>query len=37
MGDRNGAYRVLVRSLRGRDHLDDRRRWKDDVKMDMWK
>jgi hypothetical protein len=37
MGDRAGAYRVLVRSPEGKRLLVRcRRRWKDNIKKDLW-
>jgi hypothetical protein len=36
MGDRRGAYRVLVRRPEGRRPLGrPRRRWKDNIKLDL--
>jgi hypothetical protein len=36
MGDRRGAYRVLVEKYEGRRPLERlRRRWEDDIKMDF--
>ena len=35
MGKSRDAYRVLVGNLWERDHLEDKRRWKDNIKMDL--
>jgi hypothetical protein len=37
MGDRRGAYRVLVWKLKGRPLGRTRRRWEDNIKMDLQK
>jgi hypothetical protein len=33
--ERRGAYRVWWGDLRERDHVEDRRRWKDNIKVDF--
>jgi hypothetical protein len=36
VGDRRGAYRVLVRRLEGRRHVGrPRRKWEDTIKIDL--
>jgi hypothetical protein len=35
MVERRGIYKVLVGKLGERDHLGDRRRWEDNIKMDL--
>jgi hypothetical protein len=36
MGERRGAYRILMREREGRSPLGrPRRRWKDNIKMDL--
>jgi hypothetical protein len=38
MGEKSGAYRVLVRESEGRRPLGEpRRRWEDNIKMDLRK
>jgi hypothetical protein len=34
-GDRRGSYRFWWGNLRDRDHLEDRRRWEDNIEMDL--
>jgi len=31
---RNG-YKILIRNLKGRDHLEDRHRWEDNIRLDL--
>jgi len=35
MGERRGVYRILVRKPEGKRPLGSRRRWKDNIKMDL--
>jgi hypothetical protein len=34
VGHIKNAYRLLIRNMKGRDHMGDKGRWKGDIKID---